>query len=178
MNFLSSCLKILPSKVRNHLYNTLIYKKGKFGIGLRYIVLKSLAKHCGDNVAIFPNVYLFAIERLDVGNNVSIHEFSYIDSTGEIEIGNDVSIAHSTTIMSSSHNFEDLNIAIKDQGMSYSKTIIKSNVWIGAKSTIISGITINSGTVIGAHSVVTKTTVENGVYVGNPSQLIRMRGVK
>ena len=42
---------------------------------------------------------------------------TYIEAYGGVEIGNDVSIAHNTTIMSVTHNYEDVNSPIKEQGI-------------------------------------------------------------
>lgn len=53
--------------------------------------------------------------------------------------------------------------------------IIKNDVWIGAKSTIMSGVTIHNGAVIGACSVVTKDVEPYSIVVGNPSRLIGYR---
>ena len=150
-------------------------KKGTLGIALRYALLKSICKYCGDNVSVHEGVYLLEPQNLSIGNNVSIHPMCYIDATGEIEIGNDVSIAHATTIMSSTHKFEDKNIPIKDQGIIKEKVIINDNVWVGAKVTILCGNSIASGSVIGAGAVITHDTKENSVNVGVPAKAIKER---
>lgn len=49
---------------------------------IRYICLKNCAKRCGDNVAVFSNVYLYRIQNLEMGDNVSIHPMCYIDTAG------------------------------------------------------------------------------------------------
>ena len=77
--------------------------------------------------------------------------------------------------MATSHNFDDVNIPIKDQGVTISPVVIEDNVWIGAKATILAGVTIKSGCVIGANSVVTHDTEENGIYVGAPARKIKSR---
>jgi maltose O-acetyltransferase len=53
---------------------------------------------------------------------------------------------------------------------------IGNNVWIGAKATILKGVTIGDGAIIGANAVVTKDLLANGVAVGNPAKVIKMRG--
>ncbi|MFW5411750.1 acyltransferase [Aerococcus urinaeequi] len=174
--FSAQLLSYLPLKVKYILFNLFRNTKGIFGIGVRYILVKSMSKKCGDNVIIHPGSYFFKIENLSIGNNVSIHPMCYIDSTGEIVIGNDVSIAHGTTILSSTHIFKDINQAIKDQGVSFGKTIIKDNVWIGAKVTILYNITINTGSVVGANSLVTKNIEEKSIVGGVPAKLIKKRG--
>lgn len=152
--------------------------EGKLGIIIRYILLKSLVKNIGSNVVIFPNVILKNYENLEIGNNVSIHSMTYIEASGGVKIGNDVSIAHGVTIMSETHNFSRNDIPIKDQGISYFKTVIENNVWIGAKATILAGIIIAEGSIIGASSVVTKNTEKFSTNVGIPAKMIKNRRIK
>ncbi len=149
--------------------------KGKKGLIIRYILLKSLAKSCGDNVSIFEDVYIYSPENIDFGDNVSIHPMCYLEGQGGIEIGNDVSIAHAVSILSTTHNMDDLVLPIKDQGVTEKKVTIHDNVWIGCKATVLCGIEINSGSVIGANSVVTKNIKPNSVSAGVPAKEIRSR---
>ncbi len=48
-----------------------------------------------------------------------------------------------------------------------------SNVWIGANSVVLPGVTIGENSVIGAGSVVTKDIPSNVVAVGNPCRVVR-----
>ena len=55
---------------------------------------------------------------------------------------------------------------------------IGNNVWIGAGTVVLPGITIGDNTVIGAGSVVTKDIPANVVAVGNPCRVLREIGEK
>lgn len=57
----------------------------------------------------------------------------------------------------------------------YSKgeIIIEDNVWIGDKATILAGVKIGEGSVIGANTVVTKDIPPYSVAVGNPVRIIK-----
>lgn len=50
---------------------------------------------------------------------------------------------------------------------------IGEGVWVGADATILPGVEIADGCVIGAGAVVTKSTSNNGLYVGNPAKRIK-----
>ena len=50
---------------------------------------------------------------------------------------------------------------------------VGNNVWIGAGSTILAGVSIGDNSVIGAGSVVKKSIPANVVAVGVPCQVIR-----
>jgi acetyltransferase-like isoleucine patch superfamily enzyme len=174
-NILTKFFKLFPMKLRKKLFEHYRNKKGKLGLALRYILLKSIAKKCGDNVSIHPDCYIFAADNLEIGDNVSIHPMCYIDATGGIEIGDDVSIAHAVSILSTSHNYLDHNVPIKDQGCDYKKTVIGNNVWLGAKATIMYGKHIGDGVIIGANSVVTRDVENNMIAAGSPAKVIKER---
>jgi virginiamycin A acetyltransferase len=53
--------------------------------------------------------------------------------------------------------------------------IVENDVWIGAKSTIMSGVKIENGAVIAACSVVTKDVPPYAIVGGNPAKIIRYR---
>ena len=50
---------------------------------------------------------------------------------------------------------------------------INENVWVGANSLILKGVTIGENSIIAAHSVVTKDIPKNTLVAGNPAKVIR-----
>ena len=54
-----------------------------------------------------------------------------------------------------------------------SPVVIGDNVWIGAHSTILAGVTVGKNAVIAAGSVVTKNVPENAVVAGVPAKVIK-----
>ena len=175
INFLVKLYSIFSKKRRNKKLIKARNKRGVWGIVKRYALLKSLCKSCGDNVLIGEGVYLFGVENMSIGDNVSIHPMSYIDATGGLTIGNDVSIAHGTTIMTTSHKYEEKDVPIKDQDYIVENVEIANNVWIGAKATILCGIKIEEGSVVGANAVVTKNVEKGNIVAGVPAKVIKTR---
>lgn len=53
--------------------------------------------------------------------------------------------------------------------------IIENDVWIGAKSTIMSGVKIHNGAIVGACSVVTKDVPPYAIVAGNPAKVVKYR---
>lgn len=51
---------------------------------------------------------------------------------------------------------------------------IGNNVWIGEYSTILKGVTIGEGAIVGCHSVVTKDVPPYAVVAGNPARVVKM----
>lgn len=178
INLMVYCGSLLPKKFHKFTLSATRGWQGYFGMLVRYVSLKNLCKECGDNVAVFSNVYILNPENLKLGNNVSIHPMCYIDSLGGITIQSNVSIAHATTILSTEHLYDDLEQNIKDQGYKYDRTVIESNVWIGAGVRILAGSKVSSGSIIAAGAVVKKTVPNNSVYGGIPAKLIKLRDMK
>ena len=52
---------------------------------------------------------------------------------------------------------------------------VGNDVWIGATSTIMSGITIGDGAIIGAGSTVTKDVPPFAIVAGNPGKIVKYR---
>lgn len=175
INLLVKSCSIFPKSVRVKLFEHFRMLKGKKGFLIRYVLLKTIANDVGDNVSIHPNVYIFNPEGLSIGDNVSIHPMCYIEAKGGIRIGNDVSIAHQATLLSVNHIYSDLDIPIKDQGIEYKATEIKSNVWIGAKASILAGVVVDSGVVVATGGVVTKNVEKDTVIGGVPAKVIKRR---
>lgn len=178
--WLSKFYKIFPLKIRKKMLEKHRNTRGILGYALRFALLKAICKECGDNISVSPGVYINNAQNLSLGKNISIHPMCYIecgpfDDSGII-IEDDVSIAHGTTIICTSHTYNHEEIrTIKDMPVKYETVHICKNVWIGAKATILCGVTIESGCVIGANSVLTKSTKADGIYVGSPATRIKDR---
>ncbi|GAA0779570.1 CatB-related O-acetyltransferase [Roseibium denhamense] len=54
-------------------------------------------------------------------------------------------------------------------------TIVEHDVWFGTNATILPGVTVCSGAIIGAHTVVGSDVPPYSIVVGNPGRVIRMR---
>jgi len=52
---------------------------------------------------------------------------------------------------------------------------VENDVWIGAKSTIMSGVKIGNGAIVGSSSVVTKDVPPYAIVVGNPAKIVKYR---
>lgn len=147
---------------------------GQFGSKIRLFFLRKIVKNVGDNVYIAKNVTIIHPENISLGNNVSIHQWCYLDCSGGLEIGNDVSIAHACSIMTFNHTYTDPIVPIRNQPLEYSPVIIKDNVWLGCRVTILPGVVIKSRTVIGAGAVVNKSFENENLIVGGvPAKVLK-----
>lgn len=96
-----------------------------------------------------------------------------VDDT-DIFIGNNVMFAPNVTVATAGH---PIHPELRSQAAQFNIPVrIGNNVWIGANSVILPGVTIGDNTVIGAGSVVTKDIPSNVVAVGNPCCIMRPIG--
>ena len=143
----------------------------------RYVLLGRIGTiFIGDGYRIIqPNVCIYDADKLTMGERVTLNDNSYLACAGGVEIGNDVMIGHGVSILSNSHKFDRVDVPMNYQGESFGKVKIGNNVWIGAKATILKGVTIGDGAIIGAHSLVNKDVMPNEIVGGAPARRIRMR---
>ena len=89
-------------------------------------------------------------------------------------------IANDVRILGGDHHYyKKVGIPIIFAGRSEMRqTIIGDDVWIGASSIIMTGVTIGNGVIVAAGSVVTKNLMPYGIYGGVPAQLIKMRFIE
>lgn len=170
---LTKICNVLPLNLKIKLFEHHRMTKGKKGVFIRYILIKTIAKKCGDNVSIQPGVYIFNPQNLVIGNNVSIHPMCYIEAYGGIIIGNEVSIAHSTSMLSVNHTWNIKDIPIKYNEIIGQQVFIGNDVWIGCGARILAGVTVNSRSVIAAGAVVTGDVLNNTIVGGVPAKKIK-----
>ncbi len=151
------------------------YQMGHFWVipkKIRACFCKMLFKKCGKNV----DVGRFC----KLGPNIAIGDCSGIgdrsELIGKVRIGNDVMIGPQVMIIAKNHNYDRLDIPMNKQGETAKGVVIKNDIWIGARAIILDGVTVGSGSIVGAGAVVTKDVPENAIVGGVPAKLIKFRG--
>ena len=97
-----------------------------------------------------------------IGEGLIIHHGRNIILSSGVRIGNNVTLKHNITIG---------NKRKLDGG--FGVPIIEDNCIIHPHVILFGDIILKEGTVIGAGSVVTKSTEKNGIYVGNPARRLK-----
>jgi acetyltransferase-like isoleucine patch superfamily enzyme len=113
---------------------------------------------------------------LRVGDDSNIGSQAYIGCSGGITIGKRVLMGPQVVILSEEHNLDDAGKAIKAQGVRHAPTAIQDEVWLGAHSTVMGGVSIGRGAVVAAGAVVTRDVPDGAVVAGVPASIIRRRG--
>lgn len=112
---------------------------------------------------------------IEIGDNVGMGAFSFISCPGRVRLGSDCIIGQYFSIHAQDHRFDGEGL-IRLQGTTERGVEIGDNCWIGAKVTILDGVTIGPGSVIAAGAVVTRSFPADSVIGGVPARLLRQRG--
>lgn len=132
----------------------------------------------GNPVGSFDRCTIFVDKdaKLIVGNNLGISQAALVCHKS-ITIGNNVKIGGGTCIYDTDFHALDHNLRANAKSDFSNKVkrpvIIGNNVFIGAHSIILKGVTIGVNSIIGAGSVLTKSVPPNQIWAGNPAKFIR-----
>jgi acetyltransferase-like isoleucine patch superfamily enzyme len=148
---------------------------GRFSIGQNFKMNNGLI---GNPIG-RPQKCTFIVDRnarLIIGNNVGISQAAII-CHDSIKIGNNTKIGGGCCIYDTDFHtisYKERLDFHKDKKNKKNKPIeIKNNVFIGAHSTILKGVTIGENSIVGACSVVTKSIGRDEIWAGNPARFIR-----
>jgi maltose O-acetyltransferase len=119
-------------------------------------------------------VCFYRAKGVKIGENFKFSKHSYIDlhRPGYIEIGDNVQITRWAMILcydSSKDKYPFNCILNKDP---YGKVKIGNNVYLGAHSMIMPGVTIGDNVIVAANSVVTHDIGSNSIVAGVPAKII------
>jgi len=119
------------------------------------------------------DVTLLAIDRLFIGDKVYFAKGTWINAIGGVHIEDEVVVAPYCVMSSNNHGFNGGSVV---RGGAHPAPIkIKFGSWLAAHSVITAGCTVGKGNIIGANSVVTKSTEDDSVYAGVPAKKIKDR---
>lgn len=114
-------------------------------------------------------------EHISIGNNVGIGEFAYLGGAGGLNIEDDCIIGQYFSCHPENHIAKDIHAPIKSQGVTRKGIHIGQNCWIGAKVSILDGVSIGFGSIIACGAVVTQSFPPYSVIGGVPAKLLKSR---
>lgn len=129
----------------------------------------------GERAFLGANISLAVAEGglLVIGRDVSINQGSVLSARQSVAIGEGTRIGENCSIRDSDHRI-DASLTLLESGFVTRPVNIGCNVWIGRHVTILPGVTIGDGAVIGAHSLVNIDIAAHAVAFGIPARVERV----
>ncbi len=147
------------------------------GRSVRGILCKNIFPRCGANVNVERMAFFGAGKALEIGSNSGIGPRACLMNVkgGELIIGNDVMMGPDVLIYTFNHDHDNVDIPMDRQGLTYSRVVIGDDVWISARVIILAGVTIGTGSIVGAGAVVTRDVPPYSIVGGVPAKVLKSR---
>jgi acetyltransferase-like isoleucine patch superfamily enzyme len=114
-------------------------------------------------------------EGLRIGDGSNLGAWAYVGCSGYVSIGSDVLMGPRVSLLAENHNLDATDAPIKSQGVTRLPITVEDDVWLGADTTVVGGVTIGRGSVVAAGSVVTQDVEPYSIVAGVPAKLVRGR---
>lgn len=117
--------------------------------------------------------------KIVIGDNSRLHGVC-IHANESVVVGDNCLIAGNSHIIDSNgheKSFHNVSERIRSKDLPR-KVMISDNVWIGANSFVLPGVTIGEGSIIGANSVVAKNVPPMVIATGNPAVVVKSQACK
>ena len=127
----------------------------------------------GERLMVFAQPWKVNIDvdrgaTLTVGDGVFLNGGVSIEAWHDVRIGNNVLMAPFSSIIDDDRHELEPGVPLYK-----GPTIIGDDVWLGRNVVILPGVTVGSGSVIGANSVVTRDILPNSFAAGSPARVVR-----
>ena len=180
-----NCLLALYLSIRWRCYvplSTNIYYPANIRIGSktkfigRTTLLANGKIDIGSNVEVYEGAFIHCQGgTVTIADNTAIGPYVIIYGGGDVYIGKYCSIATHTSIISTSHSFSKTGMLIREQGCAGLRVCIEDDVWIGANCSILYGINLQKGCIVGANSMVNRDVHAYSIAGGSPIRMIKKR---
>lgn len=105
-------------------------------------------------------------KNLEIGINCTINQYCRLDNRGGIFIKNNVSISPYVKIITADHDIYTLNLEGRNKPI-----VIEDYCFLGIDCLILAGVNLAKGTVVGAKSLINKSTEPFDIQYGIPAKL-------
>ncbi len=139
---------------------------------IRAWLAKGFITYGGSNINIQSRATIS--RRISIGDYSGIGKYSQIQ--GGVKIGKHVMMGPEVFIYTQNHNHTSIQTTMDQQGFEKERPLtIEDDVWIGSRVTILPGVTIGKGSILGASAVITKNVPPYSIVAGNPAKVVRSR---
>jgi len=113
--------------------------------------------------------------NLRIGDKCVFGKDNTVNCYLDIEFGAATIVADWVYVCDFDHVYSDIHIPIKDQGIVKTPVRIGPDVWVGTKVTVLRGVTVGTGAVLAANSVINRDVPPMAVVGGVPAKVLKDR---
>lgn len=113
--------------------------------------------------------------HIEIGTDCAVNAYSFLSGSGGLRMGNCVMVGSHVSMYASDHEFSDLAVPMARQGLVLGRIDIEDDVWVGTGVRILAGVRVETGSVLAAGAVVTKSTAPYSINGGVPARQIGTR---
>lgn len=136
---------------------------------VRRILGEIIGQEVDESVTLLPPFYVDYGKHIKIGKGCFIQQCCTFFGRGGITLGEHVLVGPKVNIITINHDSDPEN-----RSATYGRpVVIEDKVWIGINATILPGVRVGYGAIIGANSVVTKDVPPMTVVAGNPARIIK-----
>lgn len=106
------------------------------------------------------------VTEFSMGKNSTLNQYCKIDNRAGVYIGDNVSVSPYVNLVTADHDIQAIDFIGRQK-----EIILKDYVFVGSDAMILPGVVMETGSVLGAKSLLTKTTIPYGIYAGIPAKL-------
>lgn len=158
-------------QIGERLYNLVITRVPSHWVRLNW--LRLFGAKIGKNTSIMMRTRVHGLKQLTVGDNCSIGSRCLLDARGGLTI-DDCAVVASDVQMITGHHV----VQSDDFRILMSPIHIAHHVWVASRSTIVAGVDVGPGAVVGACSMVREDVEPMAVVVGVPTRRVGTRKSK
>jgi acetyltransferase-like isoleucine patch superfamily enzyme len=144
-----------------------------FGDGVR--IEGPVQIHLADRSAVLEGAILNGTGVIRVGAGSSIGHECVIVAREAVTIGANCMLAGRCYVLDVDHEFADPSTPITQQDLRVEPVTIGDDVWLGACTVVLRGVSIGDGCVVGANSVVTHDLPAWTIAAGAPAKVVAQR---
>jgi putative colanic acid biosynthesis acetyltransferase WcaF len=140
------------------------------GSGWRVVLLRLFGAKIGQNVYIKPTCKVKFPWKLEIGEWTWIGEGVWIDNLAKVRIGAHCCVSQGAYFCTGNHNWK-----VESFDLITEPIVVHDHAWIGAMSRLSPGTIVGRRAILSLGSVAVEDLVEDGIYRGNPANLVKTR---
>lgn len=141
--------------------------------GLRVFFLKLFGAKIGQQVVIKPGVNVKYPWYVEIGDHVWIGEEVWLDSLAPITVSSHCCISQGAYLCTGNHDWSDVAF-----GLIVKPIALENGSWVGARATVLPGVTIGEHAILTAGSVASSDLPARQICRGNPAVPVKERVIK